>query len=97
MDDKAESQRSSAPKYTNVIKQAVERDPKPTFSQNFQQYLFYWDGPRPTVAFHGIPKRARDPFFLQVFGAQNKYNSSIFINPNIFVDLDGTITFNKDG
>ena len=28
---------------------------------------------------------------------QNKYNSTIFINPKIFVDVDGTLTFNKHG
>ena len=29
--------------------------------------------------------------------AQNKYNSTIFINPTIFVYVDGTLTFNKYG
>ena len=28
---------------------------------------------------------------------QNKYNSTFFINPKIFVDVDGTLTFNKHG
>ena len=26
-----------------------------------------------------------------------EYNSTIFINPKIFVDVDGTLTFNKHG
>ena len=34
---------------------------------------------------------------ISQFYPQNKYNSSIFINPKIFVDVDGTLTFNKPG
>ena len=33
----------------------------------------------------------------ELFLAQNKYNSTIFTNPKIFVDVDGTLTFNKHG
>ena len=38
-------------------------------------------------------------FFAKCYdiNPQNKYNSTIFINPKIFVDVDGTLTFNKHG
>ena len=36
-------------------------------------------------------------FISTVHISQNKYNSTIFINPKIFVDVDGTLTFNKHG
>ena len=29
--------------------------------------------------------------------SQNKYNSTFFISPKIFVDVDITLTFNKNG
>ena len=34
---------------------------------------------------------------LRMDKPQNKYTSTVFINLRIFVDVDGTITFNKRG
>ena len=44
-----------------------------------------------------VIKKMNDRLVLNLSMAQNKNNSTIFMNPKIFVYVDGTLIFNKHG